>query len=520
MIEQGGGAGKGAKRPRFRPTPWTKDSEEWRRIDAELEEGHLARVIDECVESWLDLTRFLNQYGLRGSPAYCPMLLLKAVLFAMARGRTSPAEWYQEAKENKAMQWLLMGATPCRRCWYAFRDRIAPYLDEWIAQVLARCREVGLSDGLEGSLDGTFVAANSSRHRMLNQERLRSRREQLQEAVRADEAGRPVERPGRWMAATQRGRAEQRERYRRAEEKMDELQAKNQRRRSDKRKAPEKILINPSDPDAIFGRDKEKVYRPLYNVQLLNDLKSPLILAYEVYAQANDSGLLEPMVERFTMLNGRKPQIMVADGAYGEPEDLAFCDLAGIELFAPWQGGRDTEGKREAKSQEGSKRPLAKEAFRWDAESRHYSCPEGHALRFETKVTKSRGSGKPVRLEIYRCDPEHCRVCPRRAECTKVPEKGRTVRRHEYQELIDAHRAKMATPEAKAMLRRRGCTAERNFADAKEHRGLRRFSGRGLMRVRAEVGLLVLAHNLRTLHTFLRQQQEAFAPREPLKIPP
>ena len=520
MIEQGGGAGNGARRPRFRPTPWTKDSEEWQRIDAELEEDHLARVIDECVECWLDLSGFLNEYGRRGSPAYPPKLLLKAVLFELARGHTSPAKWYEDAKENKAMQWLLMGATPSRRRWYAFRDRIEPYLEEWNAQVLARCREVGLSDATEGSLDGTFVAANSSRHRMLNQERLRTRREQLEEAVRADEEGRPVERPGQWMAGTQRGRAEQLERYRRAERKMEQLQAKNRRRRSDKRKDPEKILINPSDPDAVFGRDKEKVYRPLYNVQLLNDLKSPLILAYGVYAQANDSGLLAPMVERFTMLNGHKLRSCVADGAYAEPEDLAFCDREGIELFAPWQGDSDREAKSEAKWRDGSVGPIPKEAFRWDAELRVYYCPEGHVLRFEKKVTRRRTSGKPVRLEIYRCDPEHCRVCPRRAECTKVPESGRTVRRHEYQELIDAHRAKMATPEAKAKLRRRGCTAERKFADAKEHRGLRRFSGRGLMRVRTEVGLLVLVHNLRTLHTFLQQSQQEPEPYETLKIPP
>ncbi len=33
-------------------------------------------------------------------------------------------------------------------------------------------------------------------------------------------------------------------------------------------------------------------------------------------------------------------------------------------------------------------------------------------------------------------------------------------------------------------------------ADFKEHRKLRRFSGRGLLRVGCEVGLTVLAHNL------------------------
>ena len=59
-----------------------------------------------------------------------------------------------------------------------------------------------------------------------------------------------------------------------------------------------------------------------------------------------------------------------------------------------------------------------------------------------------------------------------------------------------AHQAKMQTPEAKAIYRKRGQTVELRFADAKARRGLRRFSGRGLERVRIEVGLCVLAHNL------------------------
>ena len=54
----------------------------------------------------------------------------------------------------------------------------------------------------------------------------------------------------------------------------------------------------------------------------------------------------------------------------------------------------------------------------------------------------------------------------------------------------------MQTPEAKAIYRQRSQTVELRFADAKAHRGLRRFSGRGLTRVRIEVGLMVLAHNL------------------------
>ena len=51
----------------------------------------------------------------------------------------------------------------------------------------------------------------------------------------------------------------------------------------------------------------------------------------------------------------------------------------------------------------------------------------------------------------------------------------------------------MKTPEGEARRKRRSQIIERAFADAKEHRNLRKLHGRGLKRARAEVGLVVLA---------------------------
>ena len=67
----------------------------------------------------------------------------------------------------------------------------------------------------------------------------------------------------------------------------------------------------------------------------------------------------------------------------------------------------------------------------------------------------------------------------------------------------------METAEAKAVYRLRGQTIELVFADVKEHRGLRRFSGHGLARVRTEFALDVLLHNLIVLHRCLSQGQNA-----------
>jgi hypothetical protein len=80
------------------------------------------------------------------------------------------------------------------------------------------------------------------------------------------------------------------------------------------------------------------------------------------------------------------------------------------------------------------------------------------------------------------------------------------VQRSEHEELIQAHRPWMETAEAKAVYRLRGQTIEMVFADVKEHRGLRRFSGHGLVRVRTEFALEVLLHNLLVLHRFLSRR--------------
>ena len=53
----------------------------------------------------------------------------------------------------------------------------------------------------------------------------------------------------------------------------------------------------------------------------------------------------------------------------------------------------------------------------------------------------------------------------------------------------------MSQPEGQAIYRLRKQTVERQFADLKQHRGLRQFASFGLERARIQVGLLVLAHN-------------------------
>ena len=104
--------------------------------------------------------------------------------------------------------------------------------------------------------------------------------------------------------------------------------------------------ISIGDPEAPLSLDKEKVFRPLYNVQLEYDLESPLILAYDVFAQPNDNGTLEPMLRRHERLTGCKIEKIFADSTYTSAIDLAACESAGVEMYGPYQENSLSAKKR------------------------------------------------------------------------------------------------------------------------------------------------------------------------------
>jgi transposase len=475
---------------RFAPPPWDRLSPQSLQIEDSLPADHRARAIDEAVDR-LDLTDLFASYLGVGSKAHRPDLFLKIVLYEIQIGRHSPDQWAQDVRDRRCLQWLGSAITPSRSRCYAFRDRVGPLLETFNRQVLGSALVQGLTTARRGSLDGTLIAANASRHRLVNLSRLERRLAELDRVLAADKAGRdPGAIPG-WMARSPARRRRQRHRFAVARRTLLKRHARNAGRPSQNRQEPEKIVLSTSDPEAALGRDKEKVFRPLYNVQVVQDLESPLILAYEVFAQATDAGTLMPLRQRVHDLTGVWLERLLADAGYASALDLFDCARAGVDLYAPYQENDQTEHRRGKRP----RRQIPKGEFVWLPGERAYVCPQGHRLTPTGQEARARAEGRSVVLTTYRCPKEHCQTCPLAARCTRSAN-GRTIKRNEHEDLIMTHQAKMQTPEAKAIYRRRGQTVELRFADTKAHRGLRRFSGRGLERVRIEVGLLVLSHNL------------------------
>jgi hypothetical protein len=304
------------------------------------------------------------------------------------------------------------------------------------------------------------------------------------------------------MAPTPRGQEQQRQRLRQADRRLQELLRRNQQRRAKERRPRPKVVVSLSEPEAALGLDKQKVFRPLYNVQWLVDLESPLVFSYGVFAQPNDAGTLPTMLRRSAAALGHALSDFLMDGSYASGRDAAAAEAAGVRLYAPWSDGPPPgpTGAKDTKAVSGrqAQQPplLAKEQFRWEEAAHQDACPQRHPLVLVSHKTEKEGTGESHRVDIYRCAPEHCRGCPQQAGCTKSPDQGRTVRRSEFEESVERLKARMQTPAGQALYRQRKQTVELGFADLKEHRGLRRLTSRGRVRAATQIGLIVLGHNL------------------------
>jgi hypothetical protein len=319
------------------------------------------------------------------------------------------------------------------------------------------------------------------------------RRQLLEEALKADEVGSVPPKQPYWMAKTADTRRWQRGQYQVAQTKLSERLAENQRRVPSRRQEEKNVRISVSDPDAALGKDKHKVFRPLYNVQYVRDLDSPFILGYDAFARGSDAGTFVPMMARTQQLTGHRPKTVLVDSGYVTALDLADAQKLGVALYGPWKEN-DYSDKDASPAKQ-----LSKAEFHWDERRREYRCPQRVPLKLVATQTRPRSLERTERLEIYRADAATCAQCPLKARCCPKSKSGRNLHRSEHEALIEAHRRQMETPEAKELYKLRGQTVETSFGDSKQHRNFRRVNGRGLLKAKIQTALTVLANNLRAL---------------------
>ena len=156
------------------------DLREW------LPEGHLAHHVSDLVDG-LDLTAFYAPYegdGRRNAP-YEPRMMVKVLIYAYATGVFSSRGVARRLEEDVAFRVLGAGNFPQHRTLSEFRRRHLSDFEELFVEVVRLAQELGLASFGKLSIDGTKVRANASKRKAMSYGRMEEEERRLSGEVKA-----------------------------------------------------------------------------------------------------------------------------------------------------------------------------------------------------------------------------------------------------------------------------------------------------------------------------------------------
>ena len=454
------------------------------------------QAVEAALEN-IDRAALEDAYRGCGSLPYCPKLMLAIALYCILDGKRSPSQWYRAARECEPCRLIGRGIEPARSTWYCFRDRASKFMDAVHRKIVEQAIKEGLLQATDGCLDGTFVAASASRHKRFGLSKISARLNVLKRAIAQIDnlpqvaAKKPLLKTPYWLATSPAGRQRQLKQYREAKVQILQEIKENRDLPKSLKRNEEAITLSPADSEAVIGRDKKKVVRPLYNVQYMTDYNVDFILAYAVYRKKNDVGTLAPMIQITQgVVSGRLERVH-ADAGYCSLLELQDAKHENIDLYAPIPE-RSGSKKRPTKS---GKEQLGQDRFPWDESSRSMTCPSGYPMQLVSRTKVPRADHRSVMELRFEQDPSQCLACLLKDDCLAKDSLRRTVRRLEGQSEIDQQVEKMKSPAGLASKKRRMEMIERMHGDSKAHRDGEAFCGRGLERASTETGMMAVAQN-------------------------
>jgi transposase len=414
-------------------------------LESLLGQDHRARLVWGYVVLQ-DLSSLYDAVKSRGSgagrAAIDPRVLFALWLYATLEGVGSGRELTRLSQEHDAYRWICGGVPVNYHALNDFRSANEALMDSLLTSNVAALAAAGAISLDRVAQDGMRVRADagaaSFRRKASLQEHLAEAAELI--AALKEQAQSDPTRPRRQAQAAQLRAAEQREqRIRDALAQLPEVVATKKRNggREDQARA------STTDAQARVMKMGDGGYRPAYNVQFATTCAEQVIVGTEVVNLGSDMAQLAPMVQQLEQRLGEVPRQWLVDGGFPAHQQIDAV-ASKTEVYAP------VPEPRPAKTA-----PAADQARR--EEPKDPPDPPGSGSQVNPLDKHQRKAGDS--------------------------------------DAVAQWRQRMATAEAAEIYKQRAATAECVNALAR-NRGLLRMPVRGLVKVKAVVGLFVLAHNL------------------------
>src|ERR1700694_3620400 len=149
------------------------------RLDDQVPETHLLRLIDKHISFAFVRETLKQSYSETGRPSIDPELLLRILLIGYLYGITSERKLVEELRMHLAWRWFTgLGfdqeiphhSTFSKNRHGRFQE--SKLFEQLFQEIVARCLEVGLVQGDNLSVDGSFVEANANKGSRIPREQL------------------------------------------------------------------------------------------------------------------------------------------------------------------------------------------------------------------------------------------------------------------------------------------------------------------------------------------------------------
>jgi len=475
-----------------------------------IAEKHPVRLVNSIIDQ-IDISKLERDYKGGGTSSYHPRMLLKVMIYSYLCNVYSSRMMERQLQENILFMWLSGMSKPDHNTLNRFRsERLKDSLETIFSNVINLMVDQDIVSLKQTFVDGTKLEANANRYTFVwgrsiakSKERIATQLKELWQytqqvaqmeheepeppdfdpidPVKVKETLEKIDQALRQSPGAS-NKVKQKVNYakRNWADKLEQYQ-KNEAQLGSRNS------MSKTDPDATFMRMKEDhmlngQLKPGYNMQLSTN--EQFILCYSVHQQANDYHTLPEHINKFQQMHGRLPDDLTADAGYGSLENYELLERNGINAYVKYAYFD--------KEQKGSVPEFHSSTLHYNEQSDCFYCPMGQPM---TRLISYNRNGKSV----TQYQAQNCNGCPLRGACHK--NKNNRIIEINHQLIQHKKRAReLLTSEIGIALRKKRCyDVEPTFANIKQNKKFKRFNLRGLQKVKIEIGLIAIAHNLKKM---------------------
>ena len=443
-------------------------------INDMIPKNHICFFVEEFVES-LDFSGFDMISEGPGHPSYHPRILMKILLQGMLSKERSSRRLASATRENFVFMYLAEKVQPNFRTLCRFRVENAKFIKETFKETVNLASENDLIDLNLICTDGSKIKANASKKRFLKEEQVERLDSiidaMIEEDIKQDEIDEKIS-DGREENLTNLETKNLKEivkKYKNNKNK-EKLKEKCNKAKEEIKKLDEKKRVSLTDPECRMMKGKKGINELAYNTQFTVDSKNQIILANDVCQDQNDTHQLQPQVKQTKEnIELKENTKLAADCNYNNGENLKYLEEEGIDGHIPNQAQAQSFDERE--------QTIKQDDYKYDWEKDEIIV-EGVRLKFHAIWKHKKGT----RQRAYKSKDGKI--------MKRVPEFFRN--RLKMKEKLD-------TEEGRQIYDMRKYIVEPVIGNIKYNLGLDEFSLRGLNKVKLELNLVSIAHNLKKI---------------------